>query len=70
MKTLTDLHSDAVLMHALCQGAMILLDAVPQGNATPASNALVGLLEDITNKADALADRLSEINDGERRAAA
>jgi len=70
MKNLTDLHSDAVLMHALCQGAMILLDAMPQGNATPASNALVGLLEDITNKADALADCLSEINDGERGAAA
>lgn len=70
MTKVRDMHSSAVLLHALCQGATVLLDAVPHNGANPAANALVGLLDDITDKAEALSVALGDLNDGKRGAAA
>ena len=70
MKNLTDLQTDAVMLHALCQGAVIIYEAAPEGRATPATNALVALLDEITDKASALSNGLCELKASERRAAA
>jgi len=70
MKTLTDLHTDAVMLHALSQAAVIIYEVMPEVRATPAANALVALLDDIADKAEALSSGLDELGTSERRAAA
>lgn len=62
MKTLTDVQTDATTLHALAQGAFELLELTPTP-ATPAANALYGLLVAMIERADTLARDLGNLSD-------
>lgn len=58
VKTISDLQSDATMLHAFAQGVAELHDLI-KTDLSPASNAMPALLDSLIERADRLANDLS-----------
>ncbi|MES2844857.1 MAG: hypothetical protein V4747_07515 [Pseudomonadota bacterium] len=65
MSKLAEIQSDATLLHSLCEGALELLELTTTV-ASPASNALHGLVVVLIERADKLASDLEGACDAAR----
>jgi len=59
-KTIADLQSDAVFLHAMAQGIDVIYDTI-KTDLSPASNSIPAMLQSLIERADRLANDLDEV---------